>query len=343
MHQRGRDHAASLSDRKVVMKHLSLGGLDVSRIGLGTMAMSGYYLDPTSSDAESIRTIQRAVDLGVTLFDTAEIYGPYTNEELVGRALKGRRDGVVVATKFGFVSHAGGGPGVLDSSPANIRTAVEGSLRRLGTDRIDLYYQHRVDPNTPIEDTVGALADLVGEGKVLHIGLSEAGPATIRRAHAVHPIAALQTEYSLWTRDPEATLLPLLRELGIGFVPYSPLGHGFLTGTIRSPEDIADDDWRKDNPRFTEGNLEQNLRIVDEVEDIATEIGATSAQVALAWLLAQGDDIAPIPGTKRVSRVEENTAADTLRLTAEQIARLNDLTPAIGERHNEANLSRIER
>jgi len=325
------------------MKHLSLGGLDVSRIGLGTMAMSGYYLDPTSSDAESIRTIQRAVDLGVTLFDTAEIYGPYTNEELVGRALKGRRDGVVVATKFGFVSHAGGGPGVLDSSPANIRTAVEGSLRRLGTDRIDLYYQHRVDPNTPIEDTVGALADLVGEGKVLHIGLSEAGPATIRRAHAVHPIAALQTEYSLWTRDPEATLLPLLRELGIGFVPYSPLGHGFLTGTIRSPEDIADDDWRKDNPRFTEGNLEQNLRIVDEVEDIATEIGATSAQVALAWLLAQGDDIAPIPGTKRVSRVEENTAADTLRLTAEQIARLNDLTPAIGERHNEANLSRIER
>ena len=212
------------------MKHISLGGLDVSRIGLGTMAMSGYYLDPTSSDAESIRTIQRALDLGVTHIDTAEIYGPYANEELVGRALKGRRDDVVVATKFGFVSHAGGGPGVLDSSPANIRTAVEGSLKRLGTDRIDLYYQHRVDPNTPIEDTVGALAELVAEGKVLHIGLSEAGPATIRRAHAVHPIAALQTEYSLWTRDPEAELLPLLRELGIGFVPYSPLGHGFLTG-----------------------------------------------------------------------------------------------------------------
>jgi len=217
------------------MKHISLGGLDVSRIGLGTMAMSGYYLDPTSTDAESIRTIQRALDLGVTHIDTAEIYGPYTNEELVGRALKGRRDGVVLATKFGFVSHADGGPGVLDSSPANIRTAVEGSLKRLGTDRIDLYYQHRVDPNTPVEDTVGALAELVAEGKVLHIGLSEAGPATIRRAHAVHPLAALQTEYSLWTRDPEATLLPLLRELGIGFVPYSPLGHGFLTGTIRSP------------------------------------------------------------------------------------------------------------
>ncbi len=227
------------------MKHVSLGGLDVSRIGLGTMAMSGYYLDPSSSDAESVRTIQRALELGVTHIDTAEIYGPYANEELVGRALKGRRDDIVVATKFGFVSHSGGGPGVIDSSPANIRAAVEGSLKRLDTDRIDLYYQHRVDPNTPIEDTVGALADLVGEGKVLNIGLSEAGPGTIRRAHALHPVAALQTEYSLWTRDPEAELLPLLRELGIGFVAYSPLGHGFLTGTIRSPEELADDDWRK--------------------------------------------------------------------------------------------------
>jgi aryl-alcohol dehydrogenase-like predicted oxidoreductase len=216
------------------IKHISLNCLDVSRIGLGTMAMSGYYLDPSSSDTESIRTIQRALELGVTHIDTAEIYGPYANEELVGRALKGRRDDVVVATKFGFVSHSGGGPGVFDSRPANIRTSVEGSLKRLDTDRIDLYYQHRVDPNTPIEDTVGALAELVTEGKVLHIGLSEAGPETIRRAHAVHPITALQTEYSLWTRDPEAELLPLLRELGIGFVPYSPLGHGFLTGTIRS-------------------------------------------------------------------------------------------------------------
>ncbi len=249
----------------------------------------------------------------------------------------------MLATKFGFVSHAGGGPGALDSSPANIRTAIEGSLRRLGTDRIDLYYQHRVDPNTPIEDTVGALDELVAEGKVLHIGLSEAGAATIRRAHAVHPIAALQTEYSLWTRDPEAELLPLLRELGIGFVPYSPLGHGFLTGTIRSPQDLADDDWRKNNPRFTEGNLEQNLRIVDEVEAVASEAGATPAQVALAWLLAQGDDIAPIPGTKRVSRVEENTAADAVELSVEQIARLNDLTPASGDRHNEANMAVIER
>src|SRR5213082_2243031 len=211
------------------MNHISLGGLDVSRIGLGTMAMSGYYLDPDSSDAESIRTIQRALELGVTHIDTAEIYGPYTNEELVGQALKGRREQVVLATKFGLVSHSGGGPRVLDSSPANIRTAVEGSLRRLGTDHIDLYYQHRVDPNTPIEDTVGAVAELVQDGKVRHIGLSEAWVDTIRRAHAVHPIAALQSEYSLWTRDPEAELLSLLRELGIGFVPYSPFGDGFLT------------------------------------------------------------------------------------------------------------------
>jgi aryl-alcohol dehydrogenase-like predicted oxidoreductase len=249
----------------------------------------------------------------------------------------------VLATKFGFVSHSGAGPGALDSSPANIRTAVEGSLKRLGTDRIDLYYQHRVDPNTPIEDTVGALDELVAEGKVLHIGLSEAAPATIRRAHAVHPITALQTEYSLWTREPEAELLPLLRELGIGFVPYSPLGHGFLTGTIRSPEDLADDDWRKNNPRFTEGNLETNLRIVDEVEAVASEVGATPAQVALAWLLAQGDDIAPIPGTKRVSRVEENTAADAIELSAAQIARLNDLAPAAGERHEAASMATIDR
>jgi aryl-alcohol dehydrogenase-like predicted oxidoreductase len=325
------------------MKHISLGELDVSRIGLGTMAMSGYYLDPDSSDVESIRTIHRALDLGVTLIDTAEVYGPYANEELVGRAIKGRRDEIVLATKFGFVSHAGDGPGVLDSSPANVRTAVEGSLGRLGTEHIDLYYQHRVDPNTPIEDTVGTLAELVAEGKVRHIGLSEAAPATIRRAHAVHPIAALQTEYSLWTRDPEAELLPLLRELGIGFVPYSPLGHGFLTGTIRSPQDLADDDWRKTNPRFTGENFQRNLRIVDEVAAVASEADATPAQVALAWLLAQGDDIAPIPGTKRVSRVEENTAADQLELSAEQIKRLNNLTPAAGERHEETQMAVIDR
>jgi aryl-alcohol dehydrogenase-like predicted oxidoreductase len=325
------------------MKHISLGGLDVSRIGLGAMSMSGYYDIGAGSDAESIRTIQRALDLGVTHIDTAEIYGPYTNEELVGRAIKGRRDQVVVATKFGFVSHAGGGPGVIDGRPANVRAAVEGSLKRLDTDHIDLYYQHRVDPKTPIEDTVGALAELVAEGKVRYIGLSEAGAARIRRAHAVHPIAALQTEYSLWTRDVEAELLPLLRELSIGFVPYSPLGHGFLTGEIRSPEQLSDDDWRKTNPRFTGENFKRNLRIVDEVKAVAAEAGATPAQVALAWLLAQGDDIAPIPGTKRIARVEENTAADRVELSARQIERLNNLTPAAGERHEEGNMARIER
>jgi aryl-alcohol dehydrogenase-like predicted oxidoreductase len=326
------------------MKHVSLGGLDVSRIGLGAMTMSGVYTTGASTDdAESIRTIHRALDLGVTHIDTAEIYGPFHSEELVGRAIKDRRDQVVVATKFGLVSHSGGGPGVIDSSPANIRAAVEGSLKRLGTDHIDLYYQHRVDPNTPIEETVGALAELVAEGKVRHIGLSEAGYDTIRRAHAVHPVAALQTEYSLWTRDPEAELLPLLRELRIGFVPYSPLGHGFLTGQIRSVADFADDDWRKTNPRFTGENFQRNLRIVDEVEAVATEAGATPAQIALAWLLAQGDDIAPIPGTKRVARVEENTAADRIELSAEQVERLNNLTPAAGERHDEANMSTIDR
>jgi len=325
------------------MKHISIGGLDVSRIGLGAMSMSGYYNVGTGSDAESVRTIHRALDLGVTHIDTAEIYGPYANEELVGRAIKGRREQVVLATKFGIVSHSGGGPGVLDSSPANIRAAVEGSLKRLGTDHIDLYYQHRVDPKTPIEDTVGALADLVAEGKVRFIGLSEAGPSTIRRAHAVHPVAALQTEYSLWTRDPEAELLPLLRELGIGFVPYSPLGHGFLTGEIRSPEQLSDDDWRKTNPRFSGENFQRNLRIVDEVKAVASEAGATSAQIALAWLVAQGDDIAPIPGTKRVGRVEENSAADRLELSAEQIERLNNLTPASGERHDVGNMAVIDR
>jgi aryl-alcohol dehydrogenase-like predicted oxidoreductase len=325
------------------MKHIRMGGLDVSRIGLGAMSMSGYYNIGEGSDAESIRAIHRALDLGVTLLDTAEIYGPYSNEELVGRAIKDRRDQVVVATKFGLVSHSGGGPGVIDSSPANIRTAVEGSLKRLGTDHIDLYYQHRVDPDTSVEETAGALAELVAEGKVRHIGLSEAGPDTIRRAHAVHPVAALQTEYSLWSRDPEAELLPLLRELGIGFVPYSPLGHGFLTGRIRSTDEWPDDDWRKTNPRFTGENFQRNLRIIDEVEAIAAEAGATPAQIALAWLLAQGDDIAPIPGTKRVARVEENTAADQVELSAEQVERLNNLTPAAGERHDEGNMAVIDR
>ncbi|MGH3644934.1 MAG: aldo/keto reductase [Mycobacterium sp.] len=323
------------------MKHVKLGDLDVSRIGLGAMGMSHGFTGAGSDDAESIRTIHRAIDLGVTFVDTAEIYGPYTNEELVGQALKGRRDEVVLATKFGLVSHAGGGPGNPDSTPANIRTAVEGSLNRLGTDHIDLYYQHRVDPNTPIEDTVGALAELVSEGKIRHIGLSEAGVDTIRRAHAVHPITALQSEYSLWTRDPEAAALPLLRELGIGFVPYSPLGKGFLTGAIRSTEQFDASDFRASNPRFTGSNFERNLAIVDEVEAIAAEVGATPAQVAIAWLLAQGDDIAPIPGTKRVARVEENAAADAVVLTSVQVDKLTKLPPAAGEHHNEAQMKMI--
>ena len=325
------------------VKHISLGGLEVSRIGLGAMSMSGYYNIGAGSDAESIRTIHRAFELGVTHIDTAEIYGPYSNEELVGRAIKDRRKQVVLATKFGFVSHSGGGPGILDSSPANIRTAVEGSLKRLGTDYIDLYYQHRVDPTVPIEDTIGALAELVAQGKIRYIGLSEASPKTIRRAHAVHPVAALQTEYSLWTREPETELLPLLRELGIGFVPYSPLGHGFLTGDIQSIDQLSDDDWRKTNPRFTGENFKHNLRIVEEVKAVAAQLNATPAQVALAWLLAQGDDIAPIPGTKRVARVEENTAADRLQLDAAQLEQLNNLTPAAGERHEQVNMSRVDR
>ncbi len=325
------------------MKHITLGTLEVGRIGLGAMGMSAAYTGARADDAESIRTIHRALGLGVTLIDTAEIYGPFINEELVRKAIEGRRDEVVLATKFGFMSHRNGGPGTLDSSPENIRIAIDGSLQRLGTDYIDLYYQHRVDPNTPIEETIGALAELVADGKVRHIGLSEAGPTTIRRAHAVHPITALQSEYSLWTRDPEDDVLPVLRELGIGFVPYSPLGHGFLTGAIRSLDDLAADDWRRTNPRFTGDNFQRNLTIADQVEAIAAEAEATPAQIALAWLLAQGNDIAPIPGTKRVARVEENTAADRVELTAEQLDELNNLTPAAGGHHNDTQMATLDR
>jgi aryl-alcohol dehydrogenase-like predicted oxidoreductase len=306
--------------------------------------MAGTYTSEGSLDnAESIRTIHRALDLGVTHIDTAEIYGPFLSEEIVGKAIKGRRDQVKIATKFGLVSHSSGGPGTIDSSAANIRTAVEGSLKRLGTEHIDLYYQHRVDKNTPIEETAGAVADLIAEGKVLHFGLSEASPETIRRAHAVQPVTALQTEYSLWTRDVEEIILPMLRELGIGFVPYSPLGHGLLTGQIRSVDDFPDDDWRKTNPRFTGSNFQRNLAIVDEVKAIGAEVGATPAQTALAWLLTRGNDIAPIPGTRRVSRVEENTAADSIELTADQLKRLNRLRAPAGERHDETNMASIDR
>jgi aryl-alcohol dehydrogenase-like predicted oxidoreductase len=281
----------------------------------------------------------------VTLIDTAEVYGPYLNEELVGRALTGRRDEVVLATEFGQLSHRGETDTQhidladlekvrhLASTPANIRLAVEGSLRRLGTDRIDLYYQHRVDPATPIEETAGALGELIDEGKILHYGLSEAAPETIRRAHAVRPVMALQTEYSLWTRDPESEILPLVRELGIGFVAYSPLGRGFLTGRIRSADELDETDFRRNSPRFAGDNFRTNWRIVEVVEQVAAEIGATPAQIALAWLLAQGGDIVPIPGTRRSEGVEENVGADAIELSAGQLNRLNDVEPPVGDRY----------
>ncbi len=305
------------------------------------MGMSAAYAGAGSDDAESIRTVHRALDLGVTLIDTAEVYGPYLNEELLARALRGRRDRVVLASKFGMISHTGRNG--LDSSPANVVTALEGSLQRLQTDYIDLYYQHRLDRDTPIEDTVGALSELVQAGKIRHIGLSEVGPQTIRRAHAVHPVTAVQSEYSLWTRDPEQSVLPALRELGIGFVAYSPLGRGFLTGAIRSTDGIPDTDFRRTNPRFVAENFEHNLRSADELRDIAADVGATPAQVALAWLLGKGPDIVPIPGTKRVARLEENAGADTVELSAEQMARLDGLTPAAGDHHSAAQLQWIDR
>jgi aryl-alcohol dehydrogenase-like predicted oxidoreductase len=327
------------------MKLAHLADLQVGRLGLGAMGMSVAYVGAGFDDAESIRTIHRAIDLGVTLIDTAEVYGPFVNEELLARALQGRRDQVVLATKFGLISHTGRDG--LDSSPASIRVAVDGSLKRLETDYIDLYYQHRLDRGTPIEDTVGALAELVAAGKIRYIGLSEVGVNTIRRAHAVHPITAVQSEYSLWTRDQEDAVLPLLRELGIGFVAYSPLGRGFLTGAIRSTEELPDSDYRKTNPRFFDEHFQHNLSSADELREISAEVGATPAQVALGWLLAKGSDsrfgIVPIPGTKRVARLEENVAADTIELTPEQLARLDELTPAVGGHHAEAQMQWIDR
>ncbi|WP_374113149.1 aldo/keto reductase [Leifsonia shinshuensis] len=308
--------------------------LEVSRLGLGCMGMSAFYTGAGTDDAGSIRTIHRAMDLGVTLFDTAEIYGPYTNEELLARAFAGgRRDKVVIATKFGTILHRSKDERGLDGSPENVRLSVEGSLRRLQTDHIDLYYQHRMDPGTPIEETVGALAELIEEGKIRHYGLSEAAPETIVRANAVHPVTAVQTEYSLWTRDPESEVLPTVRELGIGFVPYSPLGRGFLTGSIRSLDQLAEDDFRRFNPRFEGDNLEANIRIVEEVDAVAREAGAAPGQVALAWLLSKGDDLAPIPGTRRVENLEQNVAAADLDLTPEQLARLDRVAAPVGDRY----------
>ncbi|MFC4503686.1 MULTISPECIES: aldo/keto reductase [Streptomyces] len=324
------------------MKYVNLGGLKVSRIGLGAMPMSdALYTGAGRDEAESIRTIHRALEMGVTFVDTAEVYGRYTNEEVVGKGLKGRRNQAVVATKFGFLSYSGRGEGVLDSSPESIRVAVEGSLKRLGTDHIDLYYQHRLDPATPVEETVGALVELIDEGKIRAYGLSEVGANTVRRAHAVHPVAALQTEYSLW-RHAEAELLPLTKELGIGFVPWAPLGHGMLTGKIRSTEGFSEADFRTTNPRFTPENFQANLRIVDEVEAIAAEAGATPAQISLAWLVAQGDSVVPIPGIEKVAYLEENAGADAVELSAEQLAELDRLTPPAGARLAEDYLKVIE-
>jgi aryl-alcohol dehydrogenase-like predicted oxidoreductase len=294
-------------------------GFEVSAEGLGCMGMSYAY--GAGDEEGGIATIHRAIELGVTLLDTAEIYGPYANEELVGRAVAGRRDEVEIATKFGF-DFKGETRGV-DGSPENAARVCDESLRRLGSDHIDLYYQHRVDPDVPIEETVGAMGELVAAGKVRYIGLSEAAPETIRRAHATHPLTAVQSEYSLWTRDPEDEVLPTLRELGIGFVPYSPLGRGFLTGQIRSIDDLDEDDWRRTNPRFQGDAFEENLRLADRVAELAEGIGATPAQVALAWVLAKGDDLVPIPGTKKPERVEENAAAADLQLSDDQVAELD--------------------
>jgi aryl-alcohol dehydrogenase-like predicted oxidoreductase len=316
------------------MQYTKLGDLTVSRIGLGCMGMSWLYPKPELNDADSIKVIHRAIELGVTHFDTAEIYGPYLNEVLVGKALKGKRDQVVIATKMGNMTGFGADrTRGLDSSPANIRYAVEQSLQRLDTDYIDLYYQHRVDPQVPMEDVIGTMAELIGEGKIRHIGLSEAGITNIRKAHAVHPITALQSEYSLWTRDGDDGTLDLLRELGIGFVPYSPLSRAMLSGKIRDRNSFAPGDFRTANPRFVEGAFETNLERVGEIETIAAEVGCTPAQIAIAWVLAKGTDWSPIPGTTRIDHLEEDLAADEVVLTAAQIARLDAVTQPEGDHH----------
>ncbi|HJO65306.1 MAG TPA: aldo/keto reductase [Sphingomonas sanguinis] len=314
------------------MKYRTLGPeFEVSALGLGCMPMAGVgrNMYGEANEAESIATIHRAIELGVTLFDTAEIYGPLVNEALVGRAIRGKRDAVVIATKFGFRYDENGMTGV-DSTPANVQRACEGSLKRLGVETIDLFYQHRVDPNVPIEDTVGAMARLVEQGKVRRLGLSEASAETIRRAAAVHPIAAVQSEYSLWERDVEADILPVVRELGIGFVPYSPLGRGFLTGQITRREDLPEGDYRRNDPRYSEENFDRNMQLVEVVKTIAAAHEASAAQVALAWLLAQGDDIVPIPGSKRRATLEDSMKAAELVLSAEDLAKLDQAAPRGG-------------
>jgi aryl-alcohol dehydrogenase-like predicted oxidoreductase len=328
------------------METRKLGSLEVSALGLGCMGMSAFY--GSADEAEAIATIQRALELGISFLDTAQLYGPMTNEELVGRAVKGHRDDYVIATKFARRIEPTTKPGdlstlgPLDGSAEHVRSSIEGSLKRLGTDHVDLYYQHRVDPKVEIEETVGAMAELVHEGKVRHLGLSEAAPETIRRAQAVHPIAAVQTEYSLWTRDPEAEILPTCRELGIGFVAYSPLGRGFLSGRFKSPEELDEGDFRRSGPRFTGENLQANLQLAAKVAEIAEEKGITPAQLALAWVLAQGEDIVPIPGTKRRKYLEENAAAVDVELTDEDLARIDAELPEVaGDRYDQAGMASV--
>jgi aryl-alcohol dehydrogenase-like predicted oxidoreductase len=327
------------------MERRKIGDLEVSAIGLGCMGMSAFY--GSTDEAEGIATIQRAVELGIDFIDTAQLYGPLTNEMLVGRAIDGHRDEYVIATKFSRRMDDAkpdemSTVGPADGSAEHVRSSIDGSLKRLGTDYVDLYYQHRVDPEVEIEETVGAMAELVKEGKVRHIGLSEAAPETIRRAHVVHPITAVQTEYSLWTRDPEAEVLPTCRELGIGFVPYSPLGRGFLAGRFSSPDELAEDDFRRTGPRFTGENLRANLALAGKVKEIAAEKDVTPAQLAIAWVLAQGEDLVPIPGTKRRAYLEQNAAAIEVELTRDDLRRIDEELPeAAGERYDEAGMAAL--
>ena len=325
------------------MKQRQLGttGLSVSALGLGCMGMSAFY--GTTDEGEAVATIHRAIELGVTMLDTAEMYGPYANEELIGRAVAGRRDEVTIATKFGVrVDPEDRVKRILDGSPENVRRSAEASLRRLGTDRIDLYYQHRIDPDVPIEETVGTLAELVEEGSVRHIGLSEASPETIRRAHAVHPVAAVQTEYSPWSRDVEDEVLPTLRELGIGLVAYSPLGRGFLSGRFHSPDDLDADDWRRTQPRFSRENAQRNRVLAEKVAEIAAQKGVTPAQLSLAWALARGGDVVPIPGTKRRAYLEQNVGAAEVELTDDDLARIEaELPVAAGERYDKEGMATL--